>query len=473
MPRVLIIDDEPSIRHILSAVLIESGFETAEAETGEEAVSLAVEFNPDVALLDMNLPGMGGLDTLRELLARRPRLSCIMMTAYGTIRSAVEAMRLGALDYLTKPFDNQELLMLIQRALELRRLEREVVELRAELSARYGFNEIVGASPKLQEVFRVMAKVAPIDATVLIEGESGTGKELVARAIHRAGRRGRGPFVAVNCGAIPASLFEAEFYGYERGAFTDARTSRAGYFEQAQGGTLFLDEVSELPAEAQVKLLRVLQDHQVTRLGARATVKVDVRVIAAANIDLQMAVERGRFREDLFWRLNVVRLRLPSLRQRREDIPLIVDHLLDRFNRELGLEVKTITQEARRLLELYEWPGNVRELENTLCSAMILCENGVITVQDLPPRLRGESDATLSTSAAAGEPRRLTLAQAVNDVAERVEKTMIIARLTEFNGNRAATAESLGVSRKTLFNKMRQYGLTDTDAEAGDAPAHP
>jgi DNA-binding NtrC family response regulator len=391
-----------------------------------------------------------------------------MMTAYGTIRSAVEAMRIGAFDYLTKPFDNDELLMIIDRALKMRKLSGEVEELRSELSARYGFSEIVGISPGLQSVFRTMTKVAPVDATVLIEGESGTGKELVAHAMHSRSRRSAGPFVAVNCGAVPGSLFEAEFFGYERGAFTDAREARAGRFEQAQGGTLFLDEVGELSLETQVKLLRALQEHEVTRLGGRQPIKLDLRVIAATNMDLAGAVERKQFREDLYWRLNVVKLSLPSLRQRREDIPLLVDHLLERFNRELGLQVKSVSQDARRLLGVYDWPGNVRELENAICSAMIMCEGGAITLNDLPPRILGETDRTAGESEAERGARGIstrTLAEAVKAANEKIEKIMIVSRLADMNGNRSATADSLGISRKTLFNKMRQYALSDDDSD--------
>ncbi|HYJ46768.1 MAG TPA: sigma-54 dependent transcriptional regulator, partial [Pyrinomonadaceae bacterium] len=404
--------------------------------------------------------------TLRALLEQNPRLDCVMMTAYGTIRSAVEAMRTGAFDYLTKPFDNDELLLIINRALELRRLSAEVEELRAELSTRYGFNEIVGLSPKLQAVFRQMAKVAPIDATVLIEGESGTGKEMVARAIHRASQRSTKPFVAVNCGAIPQALFEAEFFGHEKGAFTDAREARAGRFEQAQGGTLFLDEVGELPLDTQVKLLRALQEKEVTRVGGRAPLKLDVRVVAATNVDLHRAVTQGRFREDLYWRLNVVRLTLPPLRERREDIPLIIDHLVERFNHELGLKVGAIAADARRLLEMFDWPGNVRELENAICSAMIMSEGGTVTARDLPPRIRGETE----TGAAEGTRRDITkgtLADAVREATAKLEKMMIVSRLAEFGGNRTATADSLNISRKTLFNKMRQYGLGEGDLEDG------
>jgi DNA-binding NtrC family response regulator len=466
MPKILITDDEQQIRRILSIMLKERGYEVTQAESGERAIEVSKEFRPDLALLDINMPGMDGIATLRALLEQNPKLDCIMMTAYGTIRSAVEAMRIGAFDYLTKPFDNDELLLIVNRAIELRRLSSEVEELRAELSTRYGFNEIVGISPKLQAVFRQMAKVAPIDATVLVEGESGTGKEMVARAIHHSSPRSAKPFIAVNCGAIPQALFESEFFGHERGAFTDAREARMGRFEQAQGGTLFLDEVGELPLDTQVKLLRALQDREVTRLGGRAPIKLDVRVIAATNIDLQRAVARGRFREDLYWRLNVVRLRLPPLRERREDIPLIIDHLMERFNRELGLNVRALAPDARRLLEMFDWPGNVRELENAVCSAMIMSEGGTVTTRDLPPRIRGEAETTQSITGAR-DITKGTLADAVREATEKLEKMMIVSRLAEFGGNRTATADSLGISRKTLFNKMRQYGLSEGELEDG------
>src|SRR5262245_16901182 len=419
------------------------------------------------------MPGMDGLRALRALLEIHDKLDCVMMTAYGTIPSAVEAMKSGAFDYLTKPFDNDEILLIINRALEMRNLSREVEELRNELSSRYGFNEIIGISPRLQSVFSTMAKVAPVEATVLIEGESGTGKELVARAIHRRSNRSGKPFVAVNCGAIPQSLVEAEFFGHERGAFTDAREARVGRFEQAQGGTLFLDEVGELPLEAQVKLLRVLQDHEVVKLGGRTPIKIDVRIIAATNVELQKAVDSGKFRNDLYWRLNVVKIIMPSLRDRREDIPLLIDHMFERFSRELRLGVKSITPEARRLLELYDWPGNVRELENVICGAIITCEKNVVEAQDLPPRLRGaiavaHPDAGGLRAIETPNVGNMPLADVVKDVTERLEKTIISSRLARMAGNRTATAESLGISRKTLFNKMRQYGFSDENTEDRD-----
>lgn len=456
--RVLVVDDEKQIRRILSVLLAEHNYEVAEAGSGEEALRLQSDFQPALVLLDLSMPGMDGLETLRSLMQAASPPEVIMMTAFGSIRSAVEAMRLGAFDYLSKPFDNEALLLTVDRALERRRLNREVEALRTELETRYGFSEIIGLSPQMQEVFRMMAKVARVDATVLITGESGTGKELVARAIHRRGARCSGPFVSVNCSAIPDTLVESEFFGSERGAFTDARESRAGKFETAHLGSLFLDEIGDLALDAQAKLLRALQERQITRLGGTRSRSVDVRVIAATNRNLEQAVSRGEFREDLYWRINVVNIKLPPLRDRREDLPLLIDHFLDHFNKELGLAVKTIGRDAKALLLNYDWPGNVRELENTLCRAMILCECTTLSPQDLPPRIRGESEPGEAVSWPA--PSQVKLSDAVNQMAERVERSLIVSRLAQLRGNRTATAQSLGVSRKTLFNKMRQYGLT-------------
>ncbi len=459
MPKVLIVDDEKNIRRILTLMLEERSYEVVEATSGEEALEKAPELQPDVVLLDLNMPGIDGQATLRRLLMAQPGLDVIMMTAYGSIPSAVEAMRHGAFDYLTKPFDNDEMMVLIDRALDMRRLNAEVEALRDELEARYGFNEIIGISPAMQEVFRTMAKVAKVDATVLVTGESGTGKELVARAIHRKSKRSKGPFLPVNCSAIPQSLVEAEFFGHEKGAFTDAGMRRPGKFEQADTGTLFLDEAGDLAIDAQAKLLRALQEKQIVRIGAQIPRQIDVRVVAATNKDLEDEVAAGRFREDLYWRLNVIQIRLPPLRRRRQDLPLLFDHFLDRLNRELGLAVETIAPDARQVLIDYPWPGNVRELENTICRAMILCDSDRLTVADLPGRVRGEPEGGIG-----GPPsdlHQLTLQEAVREASERLEKRMILSRLAELKGSRTATAESLGVSRKTLFNKMRQYSLGD------------
>ncbi len=464
MTHILIVDDERPIRRILSVLLQERRHRVTEVGSGEEALAALPEAKPDLVLLDLRLPGIDGLETLKRLRALEPRLDVVMMTAHGTISSAVEAMRQGAADYVTKPFDNDELLLIVDRTLEMRRLSSEVEALREDLEARYGFSEIVGISREIQEVFRLMAKVVRVDVTVLVTGESGTGKELVARAIHRRSRRQDGPFVAVNCSAIPQTLVESEFFGHEKGAFTDARESRPGRFEQADGGTLFLDEVGDLALDAQAKLLRALQERQVQRVGARSPRNVDVRLVAATNKDLEKEARDGRFREDLFWRLNVIHVRLPALRERRADLPILVDHFVERFNRELGLAVTAVAPEARQLLCDYPWPGNVRELENTICRAMILCEGETLTVQDLPGRVQGEpgeGSGPLSRS----DLSRLSLADAVAEATERLEKMMITSRLAELRSNRTATAESLGISRKTLFNKMRQYGLSKEESD--------
>jgi DNA-binding NtrC family response regulator len=467
MANILIVDDERPIRRILSVLLAERRHRVTDVGSGEEALAILVEAKPDLVLLDLKLPDIDGLETLKRLRALNPRLDVVMMTAHGTISSAVEAMRRGAFDYVTKPFDNDELLIVVDRALEMRRLSSEIESLREDLEARYGFSEIVGISGELQEVFRMMAKIVRVDVTVLVTGESGTGKELVARAIHRRSRRSEGPFVAVNCSAIPQTLVESEFFGHEKGAFTDAREARAGKFEQADGGSLFLDEVGDLALDAQAKLLRALQERQIQRIGARAPRAVDVRVIAATNKNLEKESREGRFREDLYWRLNVIHVRLPPLRERRADLAVLIDHFVDRFNRELGLAVGAIAPDVRQLLSEYPWPGNVRELENTICRAMILCDGDVLTVADLPGRVRGEpmDGGELPRS----DLSHLSLAEAVTEATERLEKVMILARLAEHRGSRTATAESLGVSRKTLFNKMRQYGLTGDDIEDGAA----
>jgi DNA-binding NtrC family response regulator len=468
MANILIVDDEKPIRRILAVLLREQHHRTVEVESGEQALEVLSDAEPDLVLLDLKLPGIDGVETLRRLLARKAGLDVILMTAHGSISSAVEAMRRGAFDYITKPFDNDELLMIIGRALEMRRLNREVEALREDLAARYGFTEIVGISRGIQEVFRMMSKVIRVDVTVLITGESGTGKELVARAIHRRSQRAQGPFVAVNCSAIPQTLVESEFFGHERGAFTGAHDSRPGKFELADGGVLFLDEVGDLAVEAQAKLLRALQERQVQRLGGRALLPVDVRVIAATNKDLESESRADRFREDLYWRLNVIHINLPPLRERRADLPILIDHLLDRFNRELGLAVESIPADVRQLLADYQWPGNVRELENTICRAMILCEGPSLRVADLPGRVRGEPGPD-QKPALPSDLSRLSLAEAVAEATERLEKMMILSRLAEHRGSRTATAQSLGISRKTLFNKMRQYGLSGDDLDEREA----
>ncbi len=452
MPRVLVVDDEKPIRRVLRVLLEEHGYTVFEAGSGEDAVAVAEREPADVVLLDLRLPGIDGLETMSRLQKAGAPGAAIVMTAHGSIQSAVAAIRQGAYDYITKPFDNDELLLTLRRALEYERMRAEVRELRHELKSRYGLDRMVGGA-KMRAVFDAIERIARVDATVLITGESGTGKELAARAVQESSARSAGPFITVNCGAVPSTLFETEFFGCDRGAFTDARESRAGKFEQASGGTLFLDEAGELPLEAQVKLLRVLEEHTVTRIGGARAIPVDVRVIAATNRPLDDAVKHGAFREDLFYRLTVLELALPPLRDRRDDIPALARHLIAKMNVRLKLEVQGIAPDALSALEAYSWPGNIRELENTLCQAMIYSDGRCIGADDLPARVRrGE----LSAQA----PRSGTLSEAVDTVVAQVEREMIARRLAQFRGNRTAAAESLGISRKTLFNKMRQHGLS-------------
>ncbi len=463
MAKILLVDDEEPLRRIVIALLAERGHEVTPAQSGEAGVEKLRQSNFDVVLLDYQLPGIDGLEACRQMRDHDPSPVFIFLTAYGTVRSAVDAMRAGAFDYLSKPFDNDELLLIVGRALEMRRLASEVESLRSELESRYGLDEIVGISPAMREVFRVISRVAPTAETVLILGESGTGKELIAHAIHRKSQRASAAFLPVNCTAIPATLFESEYFGYERGAFTDAKVSTAGKFETAHRGTIFLDEIGDLPLEIQGKLLRVIEDKQVTRLGSHRPVAADVRVIAATNRDLEAAVKKGTFREDLFWRLSVVTVTLPALRERGADLTLLIDRLLARLSAALGVPQLSVSNEARRAMLAYEWPGNVRELQNALRSALITAEGGALLLADLPMRIQGNVSA-----AVAGGTDDLPLAEVVRRATERIERAYIQMALTETGGSRAAAAQRLGINRKTLFNKLQLYGMTtevDTDAE--------
>ena len=464
-PRILIIDDERNIRDVFSLLLRDHGYEVATAETGAAGVEAARAFAPDVVLLDMRLPDMPGLDVLARLKEERPGAGVVIITAYGTIRSAVEATKLGAAAYLEKPVDNEEMLLVVARLVEVQRLRSEVETLRSELHSRYRFSNIVGTSGRMNSVFQLMEKIARVDGTVLLTGESGTGKELVARAIHFASPRREGPFVVVNCGAIPRDLIESEFFGHVKGAFTDARTEKTGTFELAQHGTLFLDEVGELSQDAQVKLLRALGEREITKVGGTKTIPVDVRVIAATNKDLEAEVRKGGFREDLYFRLAVLSLELPPLRDRPEDVPLLVEHFVRKFAPELGKDVRGVGPAALARLVAYLWPGNVRELENVSYEAMVMSEAGELDERDLPPRLRAAARAAAAGPEAgegpAGPPARppLALRDAVQGVAGEAERGIILDALRRTGGNRTRAARVLGVSRKTLFNKMTQLRI--------------
>ncbi len=452
-PRILIVDDEKSIRDIFSLLLEEKGYAVETAETGAEGLGMIRKFEPDVVLLDMNLPDIPGLEVLGRIKEVRPDTAIIIITAFGTIRSAVEATKLGAYDYLEKPVDNEELLLMIFRILELKMLRREVKNLKSELTSRYRFSSIVGTSGRMNSAFQLMEKMCSVDGTLLITGESGTGKELAARAIHFASPRQAGPFVVVNCGAIPRDLVESEFFGHVRGAFTDAKSEKTGKFELACGGTIFLDEIGELSQDAQVKLLRVLGEKEIVKVGGTKTIPVDVRVVAATNKDLRQEVALGNFREDLYYRLAVLSLHLPSLRDRKEDIPLLSEHFLRKYSPELDREIPGVTREALDILSAYSWPGNVRELENVIYEAMVMCEGDWIDAAALPTRIK-----TPGGSGAVPRPAA-TLKVAAKDAAGEAERELIKHALREAHGNRTRAAGILGVSRKTLFNKMSAMGI--------------
>jgi len=446
--KVLIIDDEKNIRDIFALLLKEKGYDVRSAASGEEGLAAAAALRPDVVLLDMNLPDASGLDILTEIRSRLAKCRIIIITAYGTIKNAVEATKLGAYAYLEKPIDNEELLLMIERALEVKQLEAEVEELRTELTNRYAFANIVGTSARMNSVFQLMHKIAPVEGTVLITGESGTGKELAARAIHFAGPRKVGPFVVVNCGAIPKDLIESEFFGHAKGAYTDAKSETTGKFELARGGTIFLDEIGELSAEAQVKLLRVLGEREIVKVGGTKTISVDVRVIAATNKKLDEEVREGRFREDLYFRLAVLSLHLPPLREREEDIPLLCEHFLAKYAGELNKTIRGVSPAALNLLRAYPWPGNVRELENVVYEAMVLCETDRLEETNLPPRIAAGSGSDEGS-----------FKRAAQRAAGGAERELIEKALREANGNRTVAAKMLGISRKTLFNKMRSLGI--------------
>jgi DNA-binding NtrC family response regulator len=452
--KILVVDDEQKICLIISQILSEEGFIVETVNSGEVAIELLDTFLPDLVLMDQNMPGMNGIETMEEIKSRHPEIMVIILTAFGSIPLAVAAIKKGAYDYLSKPFDNEELLLLIQRALEHRRLTEEVSQLKKQLQEKYSFTNIIGVSPKMQQVFEQINRVCATDATVLVQGESGTGKELIMKALHYHSHRKDKPLVTVNCGAIPINLLESEFFGHEKGAFTDAKERKIGKFEQAQGGTIFLDEVGELPLDAQVKLLRVLDDRKVTRIGGYESILLDVRVIAATNKNLADEVKSGRFRLDLFYRLNIVTINVPPLRERNEDIPLLAEHFIEKYNKRLGMEVKSVSKSAMSYLQDYHWHGNVRDLENAIQSAMILVQDDTIRVEDLPLRIRGypeiSDEIDLSEKGLEDQVRELT---------EKIEKELIIKALEKCDQNRTNTAELLKISRKTLFNKMKQYGL--------------
>jgi DNA-binding NtrC family response regulator len=459
-PRVLIVDDEASVRESLRLIL-KDRTEVTLAATGEAALEAVTARAFDVVLLDILMPGVDGLEVLERIRARTQVPQVIMLTATKTVKTAVRAMKLGAFDYVTKPFDIDELIVLVERAAQSAALLREVTALRQEVGQRYSFDHIIGRSPAMQAVLSTVSRVAPLRTTVLLTGESGTGKEVIAKAIHYNSPRASGPLVAINCAAIPDTLLESELFGHERGAFTDAHARKLGHFESANRGTIFLDEIGEMNPGTQAKLLRVLEQGTFTRVGGAQPVTVDVRVVAATNRDLDKGMQEGSFRPDLFFRLNVVAIHLPPLRQRRDDLPLLIRHFLAQKSAAIGLPEKRFEPDAFDCLLHYNWPGNVRELENVVERALALSPNQTLSIDDLPAHLaNGRALLPLRTIADNGNDSPQSLSAAV----EQLEHMLIMDALVQADHNQTRAAEILGTTRRILKYKMDKLGIAGQDS---------
>jgi DNA-binding NtrC family response regulator len=449
---ILIVDDDSSVRRVLQMQLSEAGYEVELAATGGGAHRILVERRPKLVITDLRMPDLDGIELLRRIAEDEIQTTVIIVTAFGTIETAVQAMRLGAYDYITKPIDYEALLLAVHRAMERQDLIDEVRNLRSALDRRYGFENIIGSSKSLLRVLEMASRVAQHDTTVLINGETGTGKELLARAIHHNSRRRNQPFVTINCGAIPKDLIESELFGFSRGAFSGAHASKPGKIEMADGGTLFLDEVGELPLEAQVKLLRLIQHGEIERVGATATKTINVRIVAATHRNLSAMVEDGAFREDLFYRLAVVPLSLPPLRERKEDIPELVEQLFHKAKERHGMQSVRVAPSVTAHFTGYRWPGNIRELENVIERILVLSNNEQITENDLPDELRAAID---------GQPKSSLLLEMPEDgiSLEAIERELLLRALEKFKGNQTQAARYLDISRRTFIYRMEKHGL--------------
>lgn len=457
--RLLVVDDEQSIRKLCMTIGASLGYACSEAESAETAISRIEQEAPDLILTDLKLPSQSGVDLLRQAKTTFPRVEIAIMTGHGSIESAVDAMKLGAYDYIEKPFRVEKMRLLLQRMAEKVRLVNENEFLKERVNAEDNLDGIIGASANIQDVLRMVSRLKDTRTPVLISGESGTGKELVARAIHFRGTMAQTPFVAVDCGSLVPTLMESELFGYERGAFTGATKSKTGLFEAANGGTIFLDEIGELPLEMQAKLLRVLQEREIRPVGSNESRSVDVRVIAATNRDLEAAYREGTFRKDLYFRLNVVTVHLPALRERRSDIPMLVHHFLDRYAQGANINV---TPAAMKSLLQYEWPGNVRELENCVARAVTLGDRQVIDVNDLPPAIRAEGvDAAQRATSDAAALSTTALAE--------MERMTILKVFEQANGDKVLAGKMLGISRATLYRKLKRYNITLRPRETAQA----
>lgn len=458
MPKLLVVDDQRNMRTTLAMMLRGAGHDVDEAENGEAAVERLSAEVYDLVLTDLKMGGTDGLDVLRAAKEVSQLTEVIVMTAYGTIESAVEAMRIGAYDYIQKPFTEQELLLKTQKAIEQRRLAGEMSVIAAEFRERYKFDNIIGRSAAVRDVLARIVRIAPTDATVLITGESGTGKELVARAVHANSKRANRPFVSVNCAAISETLLESELFGHARGAFTGAISARKGLFEEANGGTFFFDEIAETPPSFQAKLLRAIQEGEIRRLGDNKPIHVDVRIVAATNQDLKLAIEEKRFRQDLYYRLNVARFILPPLRDRKEDVPQLVDHFIEKFAKKMARHV-AVGEGVMDYLVNYEFPGNIRELENMVEQGVALAVNGVVQRDDvIPPEIQLSRRQPAAESG--GSQPAEGAARSLQDVVDEAERRAIEVVLREVDGNKERAAEVLGLSSTTLWRKMKRLSVT-------------
>ena len=461
-PRILVVDDDESLRRVTEVQLQEEGYDVATAASGEEALQ-RLEGGPyDLVISDLKMPGMSGVDLLREVRQRHPEVVVILLTAFGTVETAVEAMKLGAYDYVTKPVNPDALRLIVGRALDHVRLREEVRSLRRSLDEKYGFENIIGRSPSLLYILDAAARAAQTDATVLIRGETGTGKELLAKGIHFNSPRRSRPFITINCGAIPRELLESELFGHLKGSFTGAISHKKGKVEMADGGTLFLDEIGDVPLELQVKLLRLIQEREIEKIGEGRPIKVDVRIIAATHRNLQAMIEDGTFREDLYYRLNVIPLEIPPLRDRAEDIPELVKHFFELAKRKHARDELVLPETLMPYFTAYRWPGNVRELENVVERLVVLARGPQVTVDDLPESLRRERPV-LGSLQMELPPHGVSL--------EAVEKELILLALKKHNWNQTHAARFLDISRKTLIYRMEKYGITREKYEAGETAA--
>ena len=451
--KIMVIDDEPLMRITVRDALKSEGYDVLTAETGKAGLDCLAGNRTDVLITDLRLPDIDGIKILKEVKAINPETQVILMTAYGSIDSAVIAMKEGASDYLTKPFSMDELLLMVKRLLRMRQLEEENLFLRKKVEKQYALEGLVGKSPPMLKIYELIETVAQTDATVLINGESGTGKELVANAVHFRSPRKNAPFIKVNCAALPETLLETELFGHEKGAFTGALRQRKGRFEAADSGTLFLDEIGDIPLSVQIKLLRVLQERQFERVGGNGTISVDVRLICATQKDLKEGIQRGTFREDLYYRLNVIPLILPPLRERREDILLLADHFLKKFVRKMGKEVSGLSEEAKSLLLKYPFPGNIRELENMLERAVALLKGKVIQAADLPEEIG------VNTTIAQAIREKIGTAKPLHQAVGLFEKEYIQSVLEQTQGRKGQAAEVLGISRKSLWEKIKNLEI--------------